>query len=113
MGAERLRSAELVARDVEAWRANSTDVVRITRELCLPVSNTARTGHTHGQDCDRRPAFEPSKREAAEYFLARRLKPAVSRLECCDLGHLRITAFDGHASNFGTTFAAIAAPHRV
>jgi hypothetical protein len=35
-GAERLRSAELVAREVEAWRVNQTDVVRITRELCLP-----------------------------------------------------------------------------
>jgi hypothetical protein len=36
-GAERLRCAELVARGVEAWRVNQTDVVRITRELCLPA----------------------------------------------------------------------------
>jgi len=36
-GAERLRSAELIARGIEAWRVNSTDVVRITRELCLPA----------------------------------------------------------------------------
>jgi len=36
-GAERLRSAELLAREVEAWRVNQTDVVRITRELCLPA----------------------------------------------------------------------------
>jgi hypothetical protein len=35
-GAKRLRSAELVAREVEAWRVNQADVVRITRELCLP-----------------------------------------------------------------------------
>ena len=35
-GAERLRSAELVARELEAWRVNQTDVVRIARELCLP-----------------------------------------------------------------------------
>jgi hypothetical protein len=36
-GAERLRSAELVARGVEAWRLYQTDVVRITVELCLPA----------------------------------------------------------------------------
>jgi hypothetical protein len=36
-GAERLRSAELIAREIEAWRVNSADVVRITRELCLPA----------------------------------------------------------------------------
>jgi hypothetical protein len=36
-GAERLRSAELVARGIEAWRVNQTEVVRITRELCLPA----------------------------------------------------------------------------
>jgi Thiamine pyrophosphate enzyme, central domain len=36
-GAVRLRSAELVARGLEAWRVNSADVVRITRELCLPA----------------------------------------------------------------------------
>jgi hypothetical protein len=36
-GAERLRSAELIARGIEAWRVNQTDVVRITRELCLPA----------------------------------------------------------------------------
>jgi len=36
-GAERLRSAELVAREVEAWRVNQAGVVRITRELCLPT----------------------------------------------------------------------------
>jgi hypothetical protein len=35
--AERLRSAELIARGIEAWRVNSADVVRITRELCLPA----------------------------------------------------------------------------
>jgi hypothetical protein len=35
--AERLRSAELVAREVEAWRVNQTEVIRITRELCLPA----------------------------------------------------------------------------
>jgi hypothetical protein len=36
-GAERLRSAELIARGIEAWRVNQTDVVRITMELCLPA----------------------------------------------------------------------------
>jgi hypothetical protein len=36
-GAERLRSAELIARGIEAWRVNQTEVVRITRELCLPA----------------------------------------------------------------------------
>jgi hypothetical protein len=36
-GAERLRSAELMARGVEAWRMYQTDVVRITVELCLPA----------------------------------------------------------------------------
>jgi hypothetical protein len=35
-GAERLRSAELIAREIAAFRINQTDVVRITRELCLP-----------------------------------------------------------------------------
>jgi hypothetical protein len=35
-GAARLRSAELIAREIEAFRINQTDVVRITRELCLP-----------------------------------------------------------------------------
>jgi DNA repair exonuclease SbcCD ATPase subunit len=35
--AERLRSAELIARGIEAWRVNQTDVVRITRDLCLPA----------------------------------------------------------------------------
>jgi hypothetical protein len=35
-GAERLRSAELVARMIEAWRINQQEVVRITRELHLP-----------------------------------------------------------------------------
>ena len=37
MGAERLRSAELIAHEIEAWRVNQTEVVRITRELCLPA----------------------------------------------------------------------------
>ena len=32
-GAERLRSAELIARGIEAWRVNSADVVRISHEL--------------------------------------------------------------------------------
>src|SRR5262249_3357413 len=36
-GAERLRSAELIAREIEAWRVNQAEVVRITRELCLPA----------------------------------------------------------------------------
>jgi hypothetical protein len=36
-GAERLRSAELIARGLESWRTNQTDVVRITRDLCLPA----------------------------------------------------------------------------
>jgi hypothetical protein len=36
-GAERLRSAELVARGLEACRIHQTDVVRITVELCLPA----------------------------------------------------------------------------
>ena len=36
-GAERLRSAELIAREIEAWRVNSADVVRISHELCLPA----------------------------------------------------------------------------
>ena len=35
-GAERLRSAELIAREIEAFRLNQTDVVRVTRELWLP-----------------------------------------------------------------------------
>jgi hypothetical protein len=35
--AERLRSAELVAREVESWRVNQTEVVRITQELRLPA----------------------------------------------------------------------------
>ena len=36
-GAERLRSAELIARGIEAWRVNSADVVRISHELRLPA----------------------------------------------------------------------------
>jgi len=36
-GAERLRSAELIARGIEAWRVNQTEVVRISHELCLPA----------------------------------------------------------------------------
>jgi hypothetical protein len=36
-GAERLRSAELVARGIEAWRVKSADVVRISHELRLPA----------------------------------------------------------------------------
>jgi hypothetical protein len=36
-GAERLKSAELVARGVESWRVNQTEVVRITQELRLPL----------------------------------------------------------------------------
>jgi hypothetical protein len=36
-GAERLRSAELVAREVESWCVNQTEVARISRELCLPA----------------------------------------------------------------------------
>jgi hypothetical protein len=36
-GAERLQSAELVARDLGSWRVNQTDVVRITRELLVPT----------------------------------------------------------------------------
>jgi hypothetical protein len=36
-GAEHLRSAELIARDLESWRVNQTEVVRITRELVLPA----------------------------------------------------------------------------
>jgi DNA repair exonuclease SbcCD ATPase subunit len=36
-GAERLRSAELIARGIEAWRVNQADVVRFTHELCLPA----------------------------------------------------------------------------
>ena len=43
-GAERLRSAELIAREIEAWRVNSADVVR---------TNTIRTGLTHGRVNDR------------------------------------------------------------
>jgi hypothetical protein len=35
-GAEGLRSAELVARMIQAWRINQQEVVRITRELHLP-----------------------------------------------------------------------------
>ena len=35
--AERLRSAELIAREIEAWRVNSAGVVRISHELCLPA----------------------------------------------------------------------------
>jgi DNA repair exonuclease SbcCD ATPase subunit len=37
MDAERLQSAELIARDLESWRVIQTDVVRFTRELCLPA----------------------------------------------------------------------------
>jgi hypothetical protein len=37
LGAERLRSAELIARGIEAWRVKSADVVRISHELCLPA----------------------------------------------------------------------------
>ena len=36
-GMERLLGAELIARGLEGWRVNSSDVVRITRELCLPA----------------------------------------------------------------------------
>jgi len=36
-GAERLRSAELVARGLESWRLNQAEVSRITWELCLPA----------------------------------------------------------------------------
>ena len=36
-GVERLLSAELIARGLEGWRVKSSDVVRITRELCLPA----------------------------------------------------------------------------
>jgi chromosome segregation ATPase len=36
-GAERLRSAELVAREVEGWRVDQTNVVRLTHELTLPA----------------------------------------------------------------------------
>jgi len=42
----------IVAREVEAWRVNQTDLVRITCELCLP-SNMTRTGRTHGRNRDR------------------------------------------------------------
>jgi hypothetical protein len=45
-GAARLRSAELIARDLEARRVNQAEVVRITRELCLP-----RFGHNTHQPC--------------------------------------------------------------
>ena len=36
-GMERLLGAELIARGLEGWRVNSSDVVRITRELRLPA----------------------------------------------------------------------------
>jgi hypothetical protein len=36
-GAEHLRSAELIARGIEAWRVKSADVVRISHELRLPA----------------------------------------------------------------------------
>jgi hypothetical protein len=36
-GMERLLGAELIARGLEGWRVKSSDVVRITRELCLPA----------------------------------------------------------------------------
>jgi hypothetical protein len=36
-GAEHLQSAELVARGLESWRVNQTEVIRITRKLCLPA----------------------------------------------------------------------------
>jgi chromosome segregation ATPase len=36
-GAERLRSAELIARHLDSWRLNQAEVVRITRELVLPA----------------------------------------------------------------------------
>ena len=37
-GAARLLAAELVARDIWGWRMISTEVIRITRDLCLPAA---------------------------------------------------------------------------
>ena len=36
-GVQRLLILELIARGLEGWRVNSSDVVRITREFCLPA----------------------------------------------------------------------------
>jgi hypothetical protein len=58
-GAERLRSAELVARDVEAWRVNQTDVVRTRANCVYLLSNTTHTGGTHGLDRDSPNQAEP------------------------------------------------------
>jgi DNA repair exonuclease SbcCD ATPase subunit len=35
-GAQRLESAELIARDISSWRVGMANVVRIVEELCLP-----------------------------------------------------------------------------
>jgi hypothetical protein len=37
VGAARLASAELVARDLGSWRVGAADVVRLTEALCLPA----------------------------------------------------------------------------
>jgi DNA repair exonuclease SbcCD ATPase subunit len=36
-GAERLQSAELIARGIGSWRVGMADVVRIVEQLCLPA----------------------------------------------------------------------------
>jgi hypothetical protein len=36
-GAQRLESAELIARGLESWRVGMADVVRLTEQLCLPA----------------------------------------------------------------------------
>ena len=57
---------------------NSTDVIRITRELCLPL-NTTRTGRTHGRVHDNTLAFDPlgAKVAARETF-----RHSVGRKSC-------------------------------
>jgi hypothetical protein len=52
-GVEYLEVPSLVARGIEAWRVNQTDVVRITRELCLPAFKHDPHRLTRGRDRDR------------------------------------------------------------
>ena len=57
-GAERLRSAELIARGIEAWRVNSTDECGSVTNCAYLPSNTIRTGRTHGRVNDSTLAFD-------------------------------------------------------
>ena len=62
MGAERLRSAELIARGIEAWRVNSTDECGSVTNCAYLPSNTIRTGRTHGRVNDSTLAFDALSR---------------------------------------------------